>query len=101
MMLYSAFAILVNHWWPWFYLFLVWSIVFSLRMLIKEGSLRKKPGYEEYAARSWILIPKFGGSFLISWTVYVILIGAFVMVYFVGGGVENFFGDFKQGIEHY
>jgi len=49
MMLYCSFAILVNHWWPWVYLLFVWTAIFSLLMLIKESSLRKKEGYDEYS----------------------------------------------------
>lgn len=45
------------------------------------------------------MIPKIGGSFLVSWTVYVTVIGALFMIIYVGGGFESFMTDWKDSIE--
>lgn len=44
-MLYSSFALLVNHRYAFFFLFTVWLTVFFSRIYLKEQSLKKKDGF--------------------------------------------------------
>lgn len=54
-------------------------------MLIKEYSLSKKAGWEEYAQNSWFLIPKLGSSALLSFVIYGLLIAIGSFIYTQGG----------------
>ena len=65
----------------------MWGIVFVCRMIQKDYSLSKKAGWNEYAATSWMLPFKFGGSLVISFVIYTIFFGC---VYFClnNGGIE-------------
>jgi hypothetical protein len=57
MMLYGSYAFLAQHWAPWAVLAFVWGVIFASNMARKEVSLRQKPGWAEYAARSGVLLP--------------------------------------------
>lgn len=41
-MLYAAYAVVAQHWFPWIMFSSVWSSLFLTNMLIKDKSLRKK-----------------------------------------------------------
>ena len=97
-MLYSAFAILCNHWFPWVYLIYVWSWVFVGRMLLKENSLRKKEGWNEYSQQSYFFIPKVGPNFISTWMFYFPLFGILYLLW-IGGGLEGFLKDWKGIID--
>ena len=43
---------------PWMVLAFIWGVVFMSNMYTKEDSLRKKPGWEAYRRRSWLLFPR-------------------------------------------
>lgn len=73
MMIYSALALLVQMWEPWYFLALMWSVVFSSRMMMKDYSLSKKAGWKEYSETSWILPPKWFGSTFLSVIIYSIM----------------------------
>ncbi len=60
MMLYGSFAGLVPSKIPWAILAFVWGVVFTGNMYGKEDSLMKKPGWDRYARRSWLFLPKPG-----------------------------------------
>ena len=49
MMLYGAFVLLVNDTVSYASVIQVWVLIFSLRMYLKERSLRNKEGWEEYS----------------------------------------------------
>jgi steroid 5-alpha reductase family enzyme len=70
MALYGSFIILANDTISYIAVMQVWFIAFPLRMYLKEVSLRKKAGWEEYAARSWVVIPKINGRTLDSIVFY-------------------------------
>ena len=57
-------------------------------MIAKDYSLSKKLGWNEYAATSWMLPFKFGGSLLISIIVYSIFLGI-VAFCLNNGGIEK------------
>jgi protein-S-isoprenylcysteine O-methyltransferase Ste14 len=57
MMLYGAYALLVRHWIPWLILAWVWGEVFLINMLMKDSSLSRHPGWQEYKARTGLLLP--------------------------------------------
>ena len=58
-MIYGSFALLVWHWLPVLVLAWVWLGVFAVNMIHKEASLSRHPGWAEYRARSWWLVPRF------------------------------------------
>lgn len=60
-MLYGAFAIMTNHWISYSIVVYAWCTILAIRILQKEMSLREKPGWDEYAARSNYLLPKVFG----------------------------------------
>jgi hypothetical protein len=80
-MLYSAFAICTNHWHA--YTIVAWAVLTFLPAKIaqKEMSLRRKPGWEQYAKRSNVLLPKiFGLSDMQIALIISLGFGAYVMV---------------------
>ena len=55
-MIYLAYAVLVNHWLG--YLVLAYGIIyFYSRMLVKDASISRYPGWQEYAQQSSRLVP--------------------------------------------
>lgn len=57
-MIYSAFAALSAHWVP-FLIVAAWtSFFFVPGIRAKDASLSRYPGYAEYRARTWALLPK-------------------------------------------
>jgi steroid 5-alpha reductase family enzyme len=69
-MIYGSFILLVNDTLSYVCVMQVWFIVFTLRIMEKENSLRKKEGWQQYSQRSWVLIPKINGRTLDSLIVY-------------------------------
>ena len=57
-MLYSAYAMIVQHWIPWAILAWVWIGVFLINILRKEASMSRYPEWQEYKKKTGILIPK-------------------------------------------
>ena len=57
MMVYSSFALMVDHWFPWLVLSFVWLSVFAVNMVMKEASMSRYPQWQEYKKRSYWLIP--------------------------------------------
>jgi protein-S-isoprenylcysteine O-methyltransferase Ste14 len=57
MMLYAAYALLVQHWIPWVILAYFWTALFLVNMLMIESSISRYPEWEEYKARTGMLIP--------------------------------------------
>ena len=84
-MIYGAFILLVNDTLSYFCVMQVWFIVFTLRIMEKENSLRKKDGWKEYSQRSWVLVPKINGRILDSILVYGCSSALSVWMYNNGG----------------
>lgn len=59
MMLYGAYALIVQSWIPWVILGAIWLQVFTVNMLQIEASLARYPGWAAYRARTGFLLPKF------------------------------------------
>lgn len=57
MMVYGSFALLVWHWWPALVLAFIWGGLFATNMAMKEASLSRYPGWQQYRRRSWWLVP--------------------------------------------
>lgn len=57
MMLYSAYALLVQHWIPWVVLAYFWTTIFLVNMLMIESSLSRYPEWEAYKAGTGMLLP--------------------------------------------
>lgn len=57
MMLYSAYALLVQHWIPWAILAYFWTTLFLVNMLMIEWSISRYPEWEDYKARTGMLLP--------------------------------------------
>lgn len=56
-MIYGSFALMVNHWLPWLVLAWVWCGVFAVNMMVKEASLSRYDGWNQYRARTGWLLP--------------------------------------------
>merc|ERR1711990_20802 len=69
-LIYSSFALVVQRNEPWYINGFMWSTVFVAGMSMKDYSLSKKLGWEEYKQHSWLLIWKLGGSTLLSFLIY-------------------------------
>ena len=85
MMLYSSFAVLCQRNEPWYFYAVIWSVLFSLRMLTKEYSLSKKEGWPEYKRNSWPLLPKLGSNTFLSMVIYSVFFGGLFYCYSQGG----------------
>ncbi|MBX7117832.1 MAG: DUF1295 domain-containing protein [Gemmatimonadaceae bacterium] len=57
MLVYGSFALVAWHWIPAVVLAWVWLGVFAVNMVMKEASLSRYPGWPEYRARTWWLVP--------------------------------------------
>jgi steroid 5-alpha reductase family enzyme len=84
-MIYGAFILLVNDTLSYLCVMQVWFIVFTLRIMEKENSLRKKDGWAQYSQRSWVLIPKVNGRTMDSLVFYGAAIATSVWMYSNGG----------------
>jgi protein-S-isoprenylcysteine O-methyltransferase Ste14 len=56
-MIYSSFALMVWHWLPWLVLGWVWLGLFAVNMTMKEASMSRYNGWNEYKADTWWLVP--------------------------------------------
>lgn len=57
MMIYSAYALLVQHWIPWLVLAYLWTTMFLVNMLMIESSISRYPEWAAYRARTRMLLP--------------------------------------------
>ena len=57
MLIYASFALMVWHWLPVLVLAWVWIGLFAVNMIVKEASLSRYPGWEEYRKNSKWLLP--------------------------------------------
>lgn len=58
MMIYGAYAALVQHWIPWAILAWVWGGVFLTNIMRKEASMSRHPEWESYRRRTGFLLPR-------------------------------------------
>mmetsp|Transcript_5353 Transcript_5353/g.9392 ORF Transcript_5353/g.9392 Transcript_5353/m.9392 type:complete len:232 (+) Transcript_5353:948-1643(+) len=58
-LIYSAYAVLANHVFPWIVLLLFFSCLFLPNMLAKDKSLQKYDRFPAYKEKSTLFIPKF------------------------------------------
>ena len=58
MLIYGAYALLVQHWIPWVILGCIWIGLFLVNILVKEASLARYPQWGAYKARTGLLLPK-------------------------------------------
>jgi hypothetical protein len=84
-LLYSSFVVVHEKYAQFIVYAYVWGGLFSTRMLVKEYSLSKKEGWEEYKKKSWMLIPKVGGNAGRAYLFYLTSIGLGVWIYRNGG----------------
>ena len=56
-MIYASYALMAQHWLGWAVVLYSWIGFFLVRMLIKDASISRHPGWAEYKARSGLLIP--------------------------------------------
>ena len=91
--IYNSFAIIANGWEFWIILSVAYFVIFGGRMIIKEYSLMKKPGWNEYD--SYMLLPKFSSSWSDNLIIYGFIIG---MIYFIHslGGISSSISILKQ-----
>lgn len=56
-MIYASYAILVGNLYGWIFVLVQWLVLFLPRMLMKDASISRHPGWAEYQARSGLIIP--------------------------------------------
>jgi protein-S-isoprenylcysteine O-methyltransferase Ste14 len=83
--IYNSFAIIVGRMEFWVILFFAYTIVFGVRMTIKDLSLSKKKGWKDYD--SYMLLPKFSSCWLDNLIIYSSMILLGVSIYVSGGFV--------------
>ena len=88
MMVYASFGVMCQRWEVWFIYSYMFGIIFPLRMMIKEYSLSRKVGWEEYKEKTWFLIPKLYNNATISYVVYSFFILTSLFTYY-NGGIEK------------
>ncbi|CAI2374959.1 unnamed protein product [Moneuplotes crassus] len=79
MLIYSSFAIICGRWEFWMINIFVWLTLFLPRMVIKDISLAKKKGWENYD--SYMLLPKLSSSHLDNFIIYSSLAILGLMLY--------------------
>lgn len=57
-MIYGSYALLVGHWLPWLILAFVWTALFATNIAMKEASMSRHPGWDDYVKRTGYLLPK-------------------------------------------
>ena len=80
-LIYASFAILAEDIVSWGILILVWSSVFLLNILMKDLSLRRKKGFENYEGKSYLFLFRFFSSHFANLSLYVLFFG--VVFYFL------------------
>ncbi len=56
-MIYASYALLVEHWLGWLIIVGQFFLLFLPRMLVKDSSISRHPGWAEYERRSGLIIP--------------------------------------------
>ena len=56
-----------------------------IRMNVKDYSLSKKPGWEAYSNKTWLLVPKLLNSSFWSFVIYGISLNVLYFIYHCGG----------------
>jgi len=56
-MIYASYALLAAHWFGWLVIALQFFGLFLPRMLVKDASISRHPGWEEYRRRSGLIVP--------------------------------------------
>ena len=97
-LIYNSFAIIVNRSEFWVILAFAYTIVFGVRMLIKDLSLSKKPGWKQYD--SYLLLPKFSTSCVDNYIIYL-AISVVIYLLYVTGGIFPFIEAIKRLSEDY
>ena len=87
MMLYASFGVLCQTNEAWYIYAYVWTVIFTLRMLVKDYSLSKKVDWPEYKAKTWFFLPKICNSTPLSLVIYTVAFSSFYYTY-TNGGIE-------------
>lgn len=82
-LIYNSFAIIVARMEFWTILFYAYTIIFGIRMIVKDYSLSKKKGWKEYD--SYLLLPKFSSSDLDNYIIYSLFLAVIYSIYITGG----------------
>ncbi|MES2127470.1 MAG: DUF1295 domain-containing protein [Pseudomonadota bacterium] len=56
-MIYASYVLLADHPYAYAFAFFQWVFLFTPRMLVKDASLSRHPGWADYKARSGLLLP--------------------------------------------
>ena len=79
-MIYFSFALIVGRLECYLLLIFVWMTFFVGRIYLKEKSLQKKEGYDEYKKKSYIILFKFFNSHWINGILYFCIFVLFIYV---------------------
>ena len=82
-MIYGSFAICSGYWTSYAICFLMWSVVFSINMYLKdEMSYKHKEGWDKYRKNSYIVLPKFFSLDLVNYVFYMCVALACIVHYY-------------------
>ncbi len=56
-MIYASYAVLAAHWFGWLVIALQFFVLFLPRMLAKDASISRHPGWEDYERQSGLIVP--------------------------------------------
>ena len=69
-MIYLTFGIMINEFYSWLILANLLGLVFHLRMHAKDLRMQGRPGFKEYKANTWQMLPKLFNSTAASVVIY-------------------------------
>lgn len=88
MCVYGSFAMLTGVWEAWIPLAFMWGFIFSQNMYLKDISLSRKAGGQEYIKNSYLFLFKFFDSDLYNIVLYGVWIGLLYIDYLIGGSIN-------------
>jgi protein-S-isoprenylcysteine O-methyltransferase Ste14 len=90
MLIYGSFGVASGSLWSWAIYLPVWMLFFNINMNVKDQSLRKKLGWEDYSRNSYLFLFKVFSSDLLNLIFYILLVVFFWYDYKFGGYIAFF-----------
>lgn len=97
MLLYSGFAMVTGNWMSYGILVSIWTFLFWPSMLMKDGSLMKKRGWNEYRQHSYMLLPRVFRPDVLNNIMYAALVLVFALAYYMANGMILMRMKFDRG----
>ena len=90
MLIYGSFGVASGSLWSWAVYLPVWLILFNINMNVKDISLRKKVGWEQYSKNSYLFLFKIFSSDVLNVIFYALTAVFFWYDYKFGGYIAYF-----------